>query len=200
MATFVMAVVEGWGAVTYVAQRVLAVVGCAADGVEQLRSGLVEPAMERGWQVAVTLTPTAGRWLRETAEFKRLEKLTGLPVRDEPRLPSEARPHPYANRFVVAPATANTTAKLACGFADNQALTQVSEAIGTLDVPVILFPRVNAAHARHPAWNSHITALRRAGVHLIHGPDVWPLHEPRRAPADQQTPWPAILAALDTAT
>ncbi|HET6860120.1 MAG TPA: flavoprotein [Streptomyces sp.] len=181
-------------------RRVLAVVGSAADGVEQLRTGLVEPALERGWQVAVTLTPTAGRWLRGTGEFERLEKLTGLPVRDEPRLPSEARPHPYADCFVVAPATANTTAKLACGFADNQALTQVSEAIGTLGVPVIVFPRINAAHARHPAWPGHIAALQHAGVHLIQGPDIWPLHEPRRAPASQQTPWPTILATLDTAT
>lgn len=45
---------------------VLGVVGTAADGIEQLRAGLVEPAMARGWQVAVTLTPTAARWLRET--------------------------------------------------------------------------------------------------------------------------------------
>ncbi|MET8130143.1 hypothetical protein ABZV67_44485 [Streptomyces sp. NPDC005065] len=42
-------------------RRVLGVVGTAADGIETLRTGLVEPAIALGWQVAVTLTPNAGR-------------------------------------------------------------------------------------------------------------------------------------------
>lgn len=139
---------------------VLGVVGSAAGGVEALRTGLVEPAMERGWQVAVTLTPTAGQWLRMSGEVEQLEKLTGLPVRDEPRLPGEARPHPPVDCYVVAPASANMVAKLATGLMDNQALTQVGEAIGTLGLPVVVFPRVNAAHARHPAWQHHLDTLR----------------------------------------
>ncbi|MET8403627.1 flavoprotein [Streptomyces sp900116325] len=129
---------------------VLGVVGTAADGVEQLRTGLVEPAIALGWRVAVTLTPNAGRWLRANGELDRLEAVTGLPVRDTPRLPTEARPHPVADCYVVAPASANYVAKLAAGIADNQALTQLSEALGTIGVPVVVFPRVNAAHVRHP--------------------------------------------------
>lgn len=179
---------------------VLGVVGTSAGGVEALRTGLVEPALARGWQVAVTLTPTAGRWLRMSGEADRLEKLTGLPVRDEPRLPSEASPHPNVDCYVVAPASANTVAKLATGIADNQALTQVGEAIGTLGLPVVIFPRVNAAHARHPAWRRHIAALREADVHLVYGPDVWPLHEPRTATAGRDLPWAAVLEAIDRAT
>ncbi len=164
-----------------------------------MRTGLVEPALAHGWQVAVTLTPTAGRWLRMSGEVDRLEKLTGLPVRDEPRLPGEARPHPRVDCYVVAPASANTVAKLATGIADNQALTQVGEAIGTLGLPVVVFPRVNAAHARHPAWRRHIAALREAGVLLVYGPDVWPLHEPRAAPAGRDLPWGTVLDAIDRA-
>ncbi|WP_319122601.1 flavoprotein [Streptomyces europaeiscabiei] len=179
---------------------VLGVVGSAAGGLEVLRTGLVEPAMDRGWQVAVTLTPTAGEWLRMTGEAERLEKLTGLPVRDAPRLPGEARPHPPVDCYVVAPASANTVAKLASGVMDNQALTQVGEAIGTLDLPVVVFPRVNAAHARHPAWQRHIDALQAGGVHLVYGPDVWPLYEPREAPARRELPWRAVLDTVDEAT
>ncbi|MCX4827861.1 flavoprotein [Streptomyces sp. NBC_01016] len=178
---------------------VLGVVGSAAGGVEALRTGLVEPAIERGWQVAVTLTPTAGEWLRISGEFERLEKLTGLPVRDEPRLPGETRPHPSVDCYVVAPASANTVAKLAMGLMDNQALTQVGEAIGTLSLPVVVFPRVNAAHARHPAWKQHIEALRSGGVHVVDSPDVWPLYEPREAPAGRDLPWGAVLDAVDAA-
>ncbi|KKD04934.1 flavoprotein [Streptomyces sp. WM6386] len=177
----------------------LGVVGSAAGGVEALRTGLVEPAIDRGWQVAVTLTPTAGEWLRMTGEVERLEKLTGLPVRDAPRVPGETRPHPPVDCYVVAPASANMVAKLASGVMDNQALTQVGEAIGTLGLPVVVFPRVNAAHARHPAWQRHIDALRAGGVHLVYGPEAWPLYEPREAPAGRELPWRAVLDAVDDA-
>ncbi|MGW5276040.1 flavoprotein [Streptomyces sp. NPDC004044] len=174
--------------------------GTAADGVEQLRTGLVEPAIALGWQVAVTLTPNAGQWLRANGELECLEAVTGLPVRDAPRLPTEPRPHPVADCYVVAPASANYVAKLATGIADNQALTQVSEALGTIDVPVVVFPRVNAAHVRHPAWDEHVAALRKAGVELIHGPDVWPLYEPREGPAVRQLPWTAITDSIQHVT
>ncbi|MFF4228987.1 flavoprotein [Streptomyces sp. NPDC001820] len=179
---------------------VLGVVASAAGGVDTLRSGLVEPAIERGWQVAVTLTPTAGNWLRMSGEVARLESATGIPLRDEPRLPGDARPHPPVDCYVVAPASANLVAKLATGIADNQALTQVGEALGTLGLPVVVFPRVNAAHARHPAWEGHLAALREAGVYLVYGPDVWPLYEPREAPAERSIPWAAVLSAVDQAT
>ncbi|QHY97204.1 bifunctional phosphopantothenoylcysteine decarboxylase/phosphopantothenate synthase [Streptomyces sp. S4.7] len=179
---------------------VLGVVASAAGGLESLRTGLVEPAVARGWRVAVTLTPTAGHWLRACGELDRLETLTGLPVRDRPRLPSDPRPHPPVNCYVAAPATANTVAKLALGIADNQALTQLTEALGTPGLPVIVFPHINAAHARHPAWPTHLTHLRQAGVHLIQGPDIWPLQEPRAAPPKRELPWSEILRVMDDAT
>ncbi|MET9874465.1 flavoprotein [Actinacidiphila glaucinigra] len=180
-------------------RRVLGVVGSGAGGVETLRAGLVEPAIKRGWQVAVTLTPTAGRWLRAIGETDRLEELTGLPVRDDLRFPGEPRPHPPADCYVVAPASANTVAKLAAGLMDNQALTQVGEAIGTLNLPVVVFPRVNAAHVRHPAWNAHMEALKTARVHLVYGPEVWPLYEPRDAPPGRVLPWRDVLEAVEEA-
>ncbi|WP_200886709.1 flavoprotein [Phaeacidiphilus oryzae] len=188
------------GAVSSASRGVLGVVGSAAGGVEHLRTGLVEPALAEGWQVAVTLTPTAGRWLRESGELDRLEKVTGLPVRDAPRMPGDARPHPPVDCYVVAPASANMVAKLALGIMDNQALTQVGEAIGTHGLPVVVFPRVNAAHARHPAWKQHLAALREAGVSLVYGPDVWPLYEPREAAPGRGLPWSAILAAANQST
>ncbi|SEO88661.1 Flavoprotein [Actinacidiphila rubida] len=178
----------------------LGVVASGAGGVERLRTGLVAPALERGWRVAVTLTPTAGAWLRRTGEVQRLEELTGLPVRGGPRFPDEARPHPQPDCFVVAPASANTVAKLALGIGDNQALTQVCEAIGTVGLPVVVLPGVNAAHARHPAWEGHLAALRSAGVRLVHGPEVWPLEEPRASVPARELPWAAVLAAVEQAT
>ena len=64
---------------------------------------------------------------------------------------------------------------------------------------MVVFPRVNAAHARHPAWAGHLEALRTAGVDLVYGVDVWPLFEPREAPTGRTLPWPTILARVETA-
>ncbi|GAA1286147.1 hypothetical protein GCM10009609_59840 [Pseudonocardia aurantiaca] len=108
-------------------------------------------------------------------------------------MPGERSPHPPVDCHVIAPASANTFAKLALGVADNQALTTAVEAIGHGAVPVVVFPRVNAAHVRHPAWPSHVAALESAGVHLVQGEDVWPLYEPREADPDRQLPWPEII-------
>ncbi len=178
--------------------RVLGLVGCAAGGLEDIRPRLIEPMMERGWQVAVTVTPAAGTWLDATGDAETIEKLTGYPVRRGPRLPGEQSPHPNVDCYAVVPATSNTVAKLALGIADNQAMTQLCEALGLGSVPIVVFPRINAAHARQPAWDGHIAALRRAGVVLVMGDDVWPLHEPRSAPG-RELPWSAIIDAIVSA-
>jgi hypothetical protein len=180
--------------------KVIGLIACAAGGLETLLDGFVEPARARGYRIAITLTPAAGQWLAHTAERARLERATGFPVRVGPRMPGEQSPHPPADCYLVAPASANSVAKIALGISDNQALTTVVEAIGHGQVPVIVFPRINAAHARHPAWAAHIAALQRVGVHVVQGEDVWALHEPREAPPDRRLPWIEILDMLDGLT
>ncbi|APU13394.1 MULTISPECIES: flavoprotein [Actinoalloteichus] len=176
----------------------IGIVASAAGGLERLRAGLVEPALASGWRVGVTLTPTAARWLNAVGEVEAMAAVTGLPVRSESRLPGTARPHPPVDCYVLAPASANTVAKLALGIGDNQALTQVGEAVGDPRVPVVVFPRVNAAHARHPAWPGHLAALRNAGVGLVEGPKVFPLAEPAEEP-ERDLPWAHILDAVAAA-
>jgi len=176
----------------------LGLVCSAAGGLENVADQLVAPLLAKGWRVAVTATPAAFTWLHDSGEDERLEGLTGLTVRHEQRLPREVSPHPPIDCFAVVPATANTVAKLALGLADNQALTSVCEAIGSPGVPVVVFPRINAIHAAHPAWDSHLAALRSAGVHLVYGDDVWPLHLPGTEPG-RELPWPAILTAIERA-
>ncbi|WP_020392318.1 flavoprotein [Kribbella catacumbae] len=172
---------------------VIGVVASSAGGVEHLRVGVVEPLVALGHTVAVSLTPTAGRWLEHVGDIGKLEAVTGLPVRAEGRLPGEARPHPEVDVFAVVPASANTVAKLALGIGDSQALTVLCESVAS--TPMLVFPRVNAAHARHPSWQSHLDVLRGAGVQLLYGEDVWPLREPREEDG-RPIPWDAILLAI----
>lgn len=174
---------------------VVTVVGCAAGGLDQLGEGLIAPLISRGHNASVTLTPSAAQWARSDGSEKALRDLTGFPVRAEARLPSEASPHPAADLVVAAPMTANSVAKLALGIADNQAMTVLCESVPIR--PIVLFPRVNAAHARHPAWERHLETLTSAGVHLVYGGDAWPLFEPREAPPDRRLPWAEILSAVD---
>lgn len=176
----------------------LGLVCSGSGGVESVRSELVEPLIAEGWQVAVTLTPTANAWLEASGERDRLEKVTGFPVRSEARMPDKTSPHPQVTCYAVVPASANTVAKLALGIADNQALTTICEALGTHGLPVVIFPRVNAAHARQPAWESHIAGLRRVDADVIYGDDVWPLHEPRSAPS-RELPWAEIRKRIKLA-
>jgi hypothetical protein len=175
---------------------VLALVGCAAGGITGLRSGLVEPLVAEGWTVAITLTPAAGVWFAQDGEAARLEELTGLPVRSASRLPGQPRPHPEPEVCAVVPATANAVAKLALGISDNQAMTVANEMIGRDDVPVVVFPCINLAHTRHPAWAGHLAALGSAGVQVMTGEDVWPLVTARKEPG---LPWATIRNAIRTA-
>lgn len=173
----------------------IGIVAAGAGGVEKLREGLVEPLVLAGHTVAVTLTPTAARWLGGLGELELIEESTGLPVRSQPRLPSEVSPHPKIDVYVAAPLTSNSVAKLSLGIADNQALTTLCESVAT--VPMVVFPRINAGHARQPAWAEHIGRLRSAGVTLVEGEGVWPLAEPRAA-GPRVLPWSAILCAVET--
>ena len=169
---------------------VVGVVASATGGVEQLREHLIKPLIARGHQPAITLTPTAAEWLAP-AERWELERLTELPVRSHPRRPGEERLHPPIDLFIAAPASANTVAKLALGIGDSQALTVLSEGLG--GTPMVVFPRVNAAHARHPAWAGHLDTLRTAGVVLVE----WELLEPRSEDGPRWLPWDRILESAD---
>jgi hypothetical protein len=142
----------------------LGLVASAGGGMDaRLRREVAEPAARRGWRLAITVTPTAARWLAAAGELDRLRDLTELPVRSESRLPSEPKPYPMPEAFLFVPATANSLAKLALGIADNQALTALGEAVGA-GVPVVVRPQADDKPRRHPAWTAHLATLRAAGV------------------------------------
>jgi hypothetical protein len=153
----------------------IGLVASGAGGVEsRLRRELVEPAVCKGWRLAITLTPVAASWFAANGELDRLAALTDLPVRSEPRLPSEPKPYPLPDGFLFVPATANSVAKLAIGIADNQALTQLGEALGAR-VPIVLRPQAAQAQRDHPAFSGHLRTLADAGVRIVDGPseDDW---------------------------
>ncbi len=96
----------------------------------------------------------------------------------------------WAERIVIAPATANTLAKLAHGFADDL----VSTLCLATAAPIAIAPAMNHRMWRHPATQANLATLRARGVQVI-GPDDGPLAEGESGPGRMREPT-AIVAEL----
>ncbi len=69
----------------------------------------------------------------------------------------------WADAYVIAPATANTLAKMAHGIADNLLLT----AYLSSRCPVFVAPAMDLDMLRHPATQSNMEALKKHGIHIL---------------------------------
>jgi phosphopantothenoylcysteine decarboxylase/phosphopantothenate--cysteine ligase len=138
---------------------------------------LVRLATDSGHSLRVVQTPTSQRFVGEAS----FAALTGAPVltdefeRDPARgaFPGEQQPthQPLshlqlvanAELFLIAPASANTLAKLAGGLADNL-LTSCALAA---TCPVVVAPAMNNHMYEHRATQANIELLRTRGVHVV---------------------------------
>jgi phosphopantothenoylcysteine decarboxylase/phosphopantothenate--cysteine ligase len=138
---------------------------------------LVRLATQAGHAVRVVQTPTSLRFVGKAT----FEGVTGAPVlvdefeADPARgaFPGEAVPerNPISHlelvrrsdAYVVAPASANTLAKLACGHADNL-LTSAALA-GTS--PLVLAPAMNNHMWEHAATQANVDLLRGRGATIV---------------------------------
>lgn len=69
----------------------------------------------------------------------------------------------WADLFIIAPATANSIAKMANGIADNLLLTTYLSA----RCPVFIAPSMDADMLKHPATERNINILRSNGNHVL---------------------------------
>lgn len=133
----------------------------AAELVRELRKG--------GAQVRVAMTEAATHFVGPTT----FQALSGEPVRTSlwDEAAEAAMGHIELARWptavVIAPATANTLAKLAHGLADDL----VSTLCLATDAPVAVAPAMNRLMWAHPATRANMDTLRGRGV-LVLGPDA----------------------------
>jgi phosphopantothenoylcysteine decarboxylase/phosphopantothenate--cysteine ligase len=138
---------------------------------------VVRLATEAGHAVRVVQTPASLQFVGRAT----FEAVTGAPVlvdefeRDPARgaFPGEAAPDhdPISHLelvrrcdvLAVAPASANTIAKLAAGLADNL-LTSAALASGA---PLVLAPAMNERMFEHPATQGNLETLRLRGVRIV---------------------------------
>jgi len=136
--------------------------GIAAYKAAELLRGLQKAGME----VRVIMTRAATQFVSPMT----FEALSGAPVRldqvNELRSDSKithVQDAQEADIMVVAPATANTLAKMAGGIADNL-LTSMILAFGKT---VVIAPAMNTNMWEHPATQHNVSLLRERGVFVV---------------------------------
>ena len=126
----------------------------------------VNALVKEGTGVTVVMTRAATRFVAPLT----FTALSGNPVQVEmfAEAPEQAMAHITmardADLVLVAPATANTLARLAHGLADDLLATAVLASAGK---PVILCPAMNSAMYRHPATQENLDRLRSLGYTLV---------------------------------
>src|SRR5215211_519545 len=138
---------------------------------------LARLAIKAGHSVRVVQTEASERFVGRAT----FEGITGAPVlvseweRDPSRgaFPGESAPdhEPIshlelvrrADVLVVAPASANTLAKLAAGLADNL----LTSAALASSAPLVVAPAMNSRMYDHPATQANLELLRARGAHVV---------------------------------
>ncbi|GGI47129.1 phosphopantothenoylcysteine decarboxylase/phosphopantothenate--cysteine ligase [Agromyces flavus] len=99
-----------------------------------------------------------------------------------------------ADLIVIAPATANSIAKLAAGLADDL----LGNTVLASEAPVVIAPAMHTEMWRHPATQANIATLRDRGVTIV-GPAVGQLTGTDSGPGRLEEPDVIVAAALDVA-
>ncbi|KRE23594.1 bifunctional phosphopantothenoylcysteine decarboxylase/phosphopantothenate--cysteine ligase CoaBC [Agromyces sp. Soil535] len=99
-----------------------------------------------------------------------------------------------ADLIVIAPATANTIAKLATGLADDL----LGNTVLASEAPVVIAPAMHTEMWRHPATQANVATLRSRGVTIV-GPAVGQLTGADSGPGRMEEPEVIAAAALERA-
>jgi phosphopantothenoylcysteine synthetase/decarboxylase len=125
---------------------------------------------KQGTDVHVVLTADAQQFIT-ALPFKTLSRnpvVTSLYDEEEGWKPTHIKLADEASLLLIAPATANTIAKLAHGMADD-ALTCIALALNP-QAKFLIAPAMNGKMWLHPATQQNVAALKSRGVEFI-GPE-----------------------------
>jgi len=165
---------------------------CVTGGVAAYKvAGLTSTLVQRGAIVDVAMTAAAEQFVTPLT----FSALTARPVYgslwDAPERVPHIRLVREARVALVAPATADIIAKLACGIADDL----VSTALLAARIPVLLAPSMNDAMYRNAATQSNLQTLRDRGYTIVE-PETGFLAE-RESGIGRLAPEEALLDSLE---
>ncbi|WP_335628726.1 bifunctional phosphopantothenoylcysteine decarboxylase/phosphopantothenate--cysteine ligase CoaBC [Marinilactibacillus sp. 15R] len=135
-------------------------------GIASYKSvSLMRELIKAGAEVKVAMTPSATRFVSPLT-FQVLSKETvhvDTFSENDPKFVQHIHFADWADFSIVAPATANTLAKLANGIADNF----VTSALLATTTPVFIVPAMNEHMYEHPATQTNIQILKDRGVYIM---------------------------------
>ena len=166
---------------------------CVGGGIAAYKSlELVRRLRDAGAAVQVAMTEGAQQFVTPLS----FQALSGQPVRTTlwDSAAEQAMGHielaRWADRVVIAPATADLLARLANGHADDLVTTLCL----ATTAPLTVCPAMNHRMWLHPATQANVALLRGRGVQVV-GPEDGPLAEGESGPGRLSEPG-AIVAAL----
>ncbi len=126
---------------------------------------LVREFVKRGAAVKVVLTPSAEEFVGKLtfATLSKNEVFTDFYDKETGVWHSHVELGLWADAFVIAPATANTLAKMVYGIADNLLLTTYLSA----RCPVFVAPAMDLDMYRHPAVQNNLKILSERGIKIL---------------------------------
>lgn len=178
-----------------IGQHVLLCVGGGIAAYKALE--LVRRLREAGAEVQVAMTAGAQHFVTPLS----FQALSGNPTRttlwDSAAEASMGHIElaRWADRILIAPATADLLAKLAHGFADDLVTTLCL----ATTAPITVAPAMNHRMWGHPATRANIATLRERGVQVV-GPEDGPLAEGESGPGRLSEPDAIVAALLSTVT
>lgn len=128
-------------------------------------SVLLRGLIKQGAEVQVVITPAGKEFITPLT----LSTLSGKPVVSEffSRRDGSWNSHVelglWADAMVIAPATASTIGKMACGIADNMLITTYL----SMKAPVFVAPAMDLDMYAHPSTQQNLKLLRSYGNHII---------------------------------
>ena len=146
------------------------VLGVTGSIAAHKAADLTSQLTKKGADVRVVMTSDAQRFITALA-FKTLSRnpvVTDLYDEEEGWKPMHIQLADEADLLLIAPATANTIAKLAVGIADD-ALTCIALALNPR-AKFLIAPAMNGKMWLHPATQQNVATLKSRGVEFI-GPD-----------------------------
>ena len=146
------------------------VLGVTGSIAAHRAADLASMLTKRGGEVHVVMTADALRFITELP-FKTLSRhavVTDLYDEEEGWKPTHIQLADEASLLLIAPATANTIAKLAHGIADD-ALTCIALALNP-KAKILIAPAMNGKMWLHPATQQNVAALKSRGAEFI-GPE-----------------------------
>lgn len=151
-------------------KRATIVLGVTGSIAAYKAAELASQLVKQGHDVHVVMTADALRFITAVT-FKPLSRspvITDLYDDTHGWQPTHIKLADEADLLLIAPATANTIAKLALGFA-NDALSCIALALNP-KAKVLIAPAMNGKMWLHPATQQNVAILKGRGVEFI-GPD-----------------------------